>query len=95
MKHITVRDIERATKGTLICMNEEEEEGDVAERQVTDLCINSQKIKAGDLFVPLLGENTDGHNYLPSAMEKAAAALTAKAPEELYGRERGASGNEE
>ena len=85
MKHITVRDIERATKGTLICMNEEEEEGDVAERQVTDLCINSQKIKAGDLFVPLLGENTDGHNYLPSAMEKATAALTAKAPEELYG----------
>ncbi len=83
MKHITVRDIVRVTEGTLICMGEEEEEG-AAERPVLDLCINSLEIKEGDLFVPLLGENTDGHRFLASAMEKAAASLTAKAPEEVY-----------
>ena len=84
MKHITVRDIERATEGTMICMGREEDESEAAEREVTDLCIDSREVKEGSLFVPLSGENTDGHRFLPGAMKQATAALTAMDPEEVY-----------
>ncbi len=84
MKHITVRDIVKATEGTLICMNESEDEGEIGERSLLDLCIDSRIIKEGDLFIPLLGENTDGHRFLPDAMKTAAAALTSIRPEKLY-----------
>ena len=83
MKNITIQDIVRVTSGTLICMNENEEEG-AGEKQVSDLCIDSRKIKEGDLFIPLKGENQDGHIYLPKAMETAAASLTSGKPEEVY-----------
>lgn len=84
MKNITIRDIVRTTEGTLICMRESDEEGEVAERSVTDLCLNSSIIKEGDLFVALPGENTDGHRYISQALETGVAALSAKAPEEVY-----------
>ena len=84
MKNITIRDIERATEGTLICMKGEEEEGEAAEQRVSDICIDSRIIKEGDLFVPLTGENTDGHRFLPGAMKKAAVAFTSLDPEQLY-----------
>ena len=84
MKHITVRDIVKATEGTLILMNGSDEEGEIGERILKDICIDSRIISEGDLFIPLLGENVDGHKYLPEAMKTAAAALTSKKPEELY-----------
>ncbi len=84
MKNITIRDILKMTDGTLICMKETEDEGEVAERLVTDLCIDTREIKEGDLFIALLGENTDGHRYVSQAMETAVAAVVNKKPEEIY-----------
>lgn len=41
---------------------------------ITSVSIDSRKIKEGDLFVPLMGENVDGHSFISSAFEKGAAA---------------------
>ena len=42
--------------------------------EITGIAIDSRKVKQGDLFIPFLGENVDGHNYIESALEKGAAA---------------------
>ncbi len=41
---------------------------------ITSVSIDSRKIKEGDLFVPLMGENVDGHSFISSAFEKGAVA---------------------
>ena len=38
--------------------------------EITGIAIDSRKVKQGDLFIPFLGENVDGHNYIESAFEK-------------------------
>lgn len=70
MYNIKVRDIVQATGGTLLCGSEE-----VA---IHDLCINSKEIKAGDLFVPIVGANVDAHRFIESALEVGAATLTSQ-----------------
>ena len=42
--------------------------------EITGIAIDSRKVKQGDLFIPFLGENVDGHDYIESAFEKGAAA---------------------
>lgn len=42
--------------------------------QVTGVSIDSRNIKPGDLYVPLRGENTDGHNFIQQAIENGASA---------------------
>jgi len=37
--------------------------------------IDSRKVKPGDLFVPLQGENTDGHSFLSDALERGASGV--------------------
>ncbi len=49
-----------------------------ADTPITGLCIDSRKASAGDLFVPLLGERTDGHRFIESALEICAATLTSE-----------------
>ena len=46
----------------------------VENKEITGIAIDSRKVKEGDLFIPFLGENVDGHNYIESAFEKGAAA---------------------
>ena len=70
MFSITVKDILEATGGVLLSGNEEV--------RIKDVCIDSRLIKEGDLFVPLEGENVDGHRFIESAMEKGAATLTSQ-----------------
>ncbi|QUH26773.1 UDP-N-acetylmuramoyl-tripeptide--D-alanyl-D-alanine ligase [Serpentinicella alkaliphila] len=36
---------------------------------------DSRTTKNGDLFIPLIGENFDGHNYIETAIEKGASAV--------------------
>ena len=38
--------------------------------EITGIAVDSRKVKQGDLFIPFLGENVDGHNYIESAFEK-------------------------
>ncbi len=41
---------------------------------VTGISTDSRRISAGDLFIPLIGENFDGHDFIQSAFDKGAAA---------------------
>lgn len=43
--------------------------------EVTGISYNSKTTKAGDIFVCLTGEHSDGHQYAQSAIEKGAVAL--------------------
>jgi len=38
-----------------------------------EVCIDSRHIRGGELFIPLKGEQTDGHRYIRQALEKGAA----------------------
>lgn len=47
-----------------------------------EVIIDSRAVKPGDLFVAYRGENTDGHNFIPAALDKGAACCLAEyAPE--------------
>ncbi|MCF6465496.1 Mur ligase family protein [Clostridium sp. Cult2] len=42
---------------------------------IEGIAYNSKKIKPGDLFVCIKGNKTDGHRYIPQAIEKGAVAI--------------------
>ncbi|MFQ5584252.1 MAG: Mur ligase family protein, partial [Calditrichia bacterium] len=44
-----------------------------------EVSIDSRRIKAGELFVALRGENFDGHNFVQQALEKSAAGVVVDA----------------
>ena len=75
MTGCTVKELCAAVGGTLL-----QESGAV----VTEVSTDSRSIPAGALFVPLVGERFDGHDYLDAALESGAAGcLTAKKPASL------------
>lgn len=63
---MTVGEIVQACKGKLLC-------GD-PKTVVTSVCIDSRKVSEGALFVPICGERSDGHQYIPSVLAAGAAA---------------------
>ncbi len=73
MEDITVKDLVEMTGGELLCGDEN--------TPVHDIWINSKEVKEGDLFVPIIGERVDGHKYIESALEVAAATLTSRQDE--------------
>ena len=51
---------------------------------VTTLCTDSRHVEPGSLFVPLVGERFDGHDYLDKALEAGAVGcVLSRAPKEL------------
>ncbi len=51
---------------------------------VTSVDTDSRKMRPGSLFIPLKGENFDGHDYIRSALAAGAAGcLTQRTPEDL------------
>ena len=46
-----------------------------AQRDITDVHIDSRRIAQGHLFVAMRGTQVDGHKYIPSAIEKGAIAV--------------------
>ncbi|KTC87893.1 MULTISPECIES: UDP-N-acetylmuramoyl-tripeptide--D-alanyl-D-alanine ligase [Legionella] len=42
---------------------------------INGVCIDSRKVKSGDLFVALQGENFDGHDFIKDAVAKGAVAV--------------------
>lgn len=70
MFDITVKEVLEATGGVLLSGDENV--------QIKDVCTNSRVIKEGDLFVPLKGNNVDGHRFIESAMEVGAATFTSQ-----------------
>ncbi len=71
MIRLSINEIIAATGGTL-------EAGEL-DAILTGISTDSRRISHGCLFIPLKGENFDGHDYLSAAFENgAAAALTQK-----------------
>ena len=56
----------------------------LSEIEVTEISYNSKTTKAGDIFVCLVGEKTDGHKYAKMAQDAGAVAILAQTmPEEI------------
>lgn len=70
MIQVKVSEVVEAVKGTLLCGN--------PDTVIHDICIDSREIKAGDLFIPIIGNNQDAHIYIERALEVGAATLTSK-----------------
>lgn len=68
MKEITIKEIVEITNGTLLCGSEE--------MTITDLSTDSRKMGQGILFVPIIGERVDGHQFIKNALKKGGATLT-------------------
>lgn len=55
-----------------------------ADREIASLCWDSRRAAPGSLFVAVRGFQTDGHAYIPAALERGACALVAEeVPEAL------------
>lgn len=46
--------------------------------EITDITIDSRTVTPGSVFVCITGEQTDGHNFVPMAVEKGAAVIVAQ-----------------
>lgn len=66
MVPIYVKDVLQATGGILLC-------GDDS-AVITDVVTDSRQAKKGTLFVPIIGERVDAHQFIPDVMEAGAAA---------------------
>lgn len=66
MKNVTVNDIVTAVGGRLLCGG-----GDTV---IENISLDSRSMKGADLFIPIRGENTDGHRYIAGAFSNGAAA---------------------
>ena len=77
MQPFTVKEIETAVGGVW----QNPQEGLPA---VTEVSTDSRKIRQGCLFIPLAGENFDGHHFIDMALDAGAAGcLCARLPETL------------
>ncbi|MCI9456423.1 MAG: UDP-N-acetylmuramoyl-tripeptide--D-alanyl-D-alanine ligase [Oscillospiraceae bacterium] len=48
---------------------------------LTDLCTDSREAQTGCLFAAIPGERVDGHQFIPAALEKGAAAVLSQRPD--------------
>ena len=64
MQRLNVFDIVKATGGRLVCGAED--------FVISEIVTDSRKAGANMLFVPIAGENNDGHDFIGSAFEKGA-----------------------
>ena len=64
MQRLNVEDIIAATGGSLVCGERDFE--------ISEITTDSRKAGANMLFVPIIGENNDGHDYIESAFENGA-----------------------
>jgi UDP-N-acetylmuramoyl-tripeptide--D-alanyl-D-alanine ligase len=79
MQIMTCREILDATGGSLLAGNHD--------LKINNISTDSRKISEGDLFIPLIGDRFDGHDYINSSLEAGAAAvLTSKAIDPVENR---------
>lgn len=77
MENITLEQILKCCDGQYFGKKED------LKKDVTGIVTDSRKILPGNVFVPLKGEKTDGHNYIPQVL--AAGALASLSETELAG----------
>ena len=53
--------------------------------EVSGISYNSKLTKCGDVFVAITGFQTDGHKYIPSAVENGAVCVVCERPQENIG----------
>jgi len=79
MVHLTYEEILKVTGG--------KPAGDGKCNEITGISTDSRTIEKGSLFIPLKGENFDGHDFIGSAFEKGAVlALTEKREVDFPGK---------
>ncbi len=66
MQHMTAGKIAEAVGGRILW-------GD-PQTPVWDICTDSRQAKAGELYVPILGERVDGHRFIEGALKNGAIA---------------------
>lgn len=49
-------------------------------QKVTGIVFDSRRVKPDNIFVALVGENVDGHRYIPEAIERGACAVVGTMP---------------
>ncbi len=76
MKNMTLENIAEACHGTY--MGKESQKKEVIKGAVTD----SRQVEEGFLFIPVKGARVDGHDFIPTAIEKGAAAVLSEIPQE-------------
>ena len=82
MEALSIKEIVKAVEGVLICGNEQS--------MVTSVSTNSKEAKEGTLFVPIIGEKVDAHDFIESALEQGAVAtFTSKEIENIKNNEKG------
>lgn len=67
MQRLNVKDILTATGGTLVCGTED--------FVISEIVTDSRKAGANMLFVPIVGDNNDGHDFIGSAFENGAETV--------------------
>lgn len=67
MQKLTIQDILNATGGALVCGSEEAE--------FSSITTDSRKAGDGVLFIPLIGEKFDGHEFITAAFDMGAAVV--------------------
>lgn len=70
MEAIKINELISAVKGTLINNLNNIDDNEII---ITNLSTDSRNIGAGDLFIPLVGDKYDGHDFIPVAFEKGAS----------------------
>lgn len=76
MERISVEAVVRAVSGTLIRKCDES--------HITGVKHDSRECEAGDLFVAIDGENKDGHDYIPKALENGCRTVMVSHKGEWY-----------
>ncbi|RCW51378.1 MULTISPECIES: UDP-N-acetylmuramoyl-tripeptide--D-alanyl-D-alanine ligase [unclassified Halanaerobium] len=67
MQELNIRQIKEAVNGKIIQGN--------PKSLITDISIDSREVMPGDLFIPIIGKNNDGHNFIEEAVDNGAEAV--------------------
>ncbi len=70
MKKIKISQVVKSVNGRII----HSKPSDVTSLSISSVSTNSKKISKGGLFVPIIGENHDGHNFIEDAYNHGAIA---------------------
>lgn len=79
MRNMTLKNITRALRGNYFGKEKN------LSIEITDISIDSRKIREGSLFIPIKGQRADGHDYIESTLKNGALCSLSekKLPKEL------------
>ncbi len=76
MLSLTLKEIKEAVNGKIVQGN--------PSKSFNNITIDSRRVKPGDIFVAIIGENNDGHEFIPQAVEKGAELIITSRSLEPY-----------